>query len=1000
MSKKNVEHINSALPTVFSNIAKILKDNFDENGQKIVNEATGTAAIIVKLFGQSIIDQYFDKVSNIKLENSGLNTYAKAGYIQAEYSLKEIEDELKKDLAPESIFNFLQHTLELEIEKIQADDVLLIFHPKYHPAIVSIKRHYENVLRDLETPVSAVKDFTKHFNDNIEETVKNAFGDDYDKHVEETKNQRLEEIETEFLWDMVALGHIGFSASEDLQYEETLARWKNVSQFKSADEDEAEEDGLHPIDELVENYFEHNPKNHLDEILFVIADFGKGKSVFLRHWAAQLAKDYFDKKEGLFPIYFNLRNFGRYSSEPKLGVISDYLETDYGIKIDNAHFKKNNYIFLIDSLDESGELTKPAINNVIASIKKIQNIDKEHCRNNHIVITSRPFDEGLDSHLVGHNPYIIPNEDDREIPYYISIHGFTKEQFNRWISNTLETYTKMSAADTSELRREVLENITTQKDTNIHDSLMENKTLSTGELRRPIFAYMIYQLIVNNIDYKSIGKIGVYLSFINFLSKDAKHIHDTEYIIDLRQEFKYRNLLHAIAALWMYKRQQGKQGALKKADICRVLDGENKNETDVQVLDRYKNEDVTEIQFLSHSYFGEKDNVLHFQHQSFAEILLAEYYLKVFVKFALDEGDNVEEARTKLILGEPTEQTIQFLTEMLILLKDTVTETNNDSRLEKRKLLFPLMASLATQKNNKLFCHAIFHGWFTSLKFERNQADYPKEALDNWCIDNNKLDKIIQLARGMIESKTNYILAQAETKTVLYNNELLVTPDKLSSYPPDIDRWLALLVGNTLYNKREPRSFFNWDIENFEHLFDLIRNWNYVFKASAPIWGKPLFKGIHMSGVAPRSQLSNLDLSGIDFSYSELKEIDISGADITQAQFNKLIIKGTIIAHQAKSNNRIIPHMLSNVLASYGAVNGINQVRDLIPIDSRFALTNNQIMIVDIELDQTGKIQGLQYHDFTDPTTPQTFKKQTLQLTKQAIKQGWLKVGDVKRWTK
>jgi len=113
------------------------------------------------------------------------------------------------------------------------------------------------------------------------------------------------------------------------------------------------------------------------------------------------------------------------------------------------------------------------------------------------------------------------------------------------------------------------------------------------------------------------------------------------------------------------------------------------------------------------SIYCEALNVLHFQHQSFAEILLAEYYLKVFIKYALDEQTNIEEARTKLVLGDPTDQTIQFFQEMLRLLKDTVCENNCDATvIEKRKLLFPLMASLCTQKNNKLFCNNIYYQWF------------------------------------------------------------------------------------------------------------------------------------------------------------------------------------------------------------------------------------------------------------------------------------------------
>ncbi len=716
---------------------------------------------------------------------------------------------------------------------------------------------------------------------------------------------------------MSQLGRIGFKESENLYYEDTYARWKKVSEFNSGDEqhnDKEKQDAkLEPIEDLIEQYFNQSPNHHhLDKILFILADFGKGKSVFLRHYAAQLAKEYINKKEGLFPVYFNLREFADYDKETNLGVISDYLETDYNIKIDNAHFKKNNYIFLIDSLDESGELSPLNIDKVIASIKKIQQIDKELCRNNRIVITSRPFDEGLKDHLERHKPYLIKNEEQRDINYFIAIYGFKKQQFKHWLNKTLKSYLNLNKNHTREIDINVLENIKSYIGKDVYQLLQENNTLSTSELKRPIFAYMIYQLIINSIDFSTVGKIGVYLSFLNLLTKDAKHIHDTTFKVNLTQEFEFRNLLHAISALWMYERQQGKQGILKKADICRVLDGENKGESDTEILARYKDKGVIEIQFLSHSYFGEKANVLHFQHQSFAEILLAEYYLKVFIKYALDEEFNVEEARTKLVLGEPTEQTIQFFTEMLNLLKETATENCSKNVMEKRKLLFPLMASLATKNNNKLFCNAIYYDWFKAIRFIENQANYPKQALEHWCIDKNKIEKIIKLATAILESKTNYILARAETRTVLYDNELLVTQDKLSNFPPDMDRWLALLVGNTLYNDETEKQFFNWNINHFEHFFDLIKNWNYAYSNAAPRWAYDLFRGINMMQADKVTVMDNCTLRELNLSFSylyrlSLEETDISGTKLENLRgFERINISSATIYGRRPTDDRIV----------------------------------------------------------------------------------------------
>ena len=78
-------------------------------------------------------------------------------------------------------------------------------------------------------------------------------------------------------------------------------------------------------------------------ILFAVADFGKGKSVFLKQLASKLAKKFVNEGEGYFPVYFNLRNFANYRSDTDLGVIDDFLQTEYGINIREELYKKKKY---------------------------------------------------------------------------------------------------------------------------------------------------------------------------------------------------------------------------------------------------------------------------------------------------------------------------------------------------------------------------------------------------------------------------------------------------------------------------------------------------------------------------------------------------------------------------------------------------------------------------------------------------------------------------------
>ncbi len=81
----------------------LLKNNFDENGKSIIDNSTGVAAIIIGLFGKPFVDKYFDKLTDEKLENYGLKTYLKAGFVQAHNSLVAIEEQLND--APIDVYN-------------------------------------------------------------------------------------------------------------------------------------------------------------------------------------------------------------------------------------------------------------------------------------------------------------------------------------------------------------------------------------------------------------------------------------------------------------------------------------------------------------------------------------------------------------------------------------------------------------------------------------------------------------------------------------------------------------------------------------------------------------------------------------------------------------------------------------------------------------------------------------------------------------------------------
>ncbi len=911
MQKEIIRKTTRALPNAIKEVSKFIKTNFQTSGHKALMNAGGTVGLIIQLFGNSIIESYFSRIAKKKLDDYGTQTYLAAAFEQAEKSLNQIKDKIENEESIEESFETLENALNQQVLDYDESEILIVFQPKYHPAVLYVKDRICKILAELKVTQDIIDEFIKHYNSNIGIQVKRCFGEEWEDHLEDIAEMRYTELETDFLWDMKCLDKIGFRVDENLKYETAYAQWKPISEYQEIDDidfgqshTETEEALLEPVEKLMDDYFDDKPNDNINKILFILGDFGKGKSIFLKQYASKLAKEYLETGEGNFPVYFNLRQFHNYSSEYQLGVVADFLLTDYGIKIDDPHFINKNYIFLIDSLDESGDLSQNSIEKVINSVQAIQNLDKTKYRTNRIVIASRPFDGGLSVQLKNHKPYTKKNAFGKKIAHFISLYGFTKLQFNDWLIESLINHNSFNELKGNSLTKKIRKNIAEFKYIDVYNELLKNDTLSRSELRRPIFAYMIFKLLLSDMDFYQVGKIGVYLSFINLLTREAKYI-ESETDINLNLEFEFRNILHSIAALSMYEWQKNKHLELKKADICRTLDGEITKETDSQILARYKKSGITDIEFLSHSYFGENNNILHFQHKSFAEILLAEYYLKLFIKYALDEDFDIAQARIKLSIGMPSSQTVLFLIEMLRLLRASSSTKLTNSVLQKRKLLFPLLASLSTNKNNNLFCYDIYYEWFKKFKIPANSAQYPEESITNWYFTQEKIDKIIKIAQQIIESNAEYILVKGEAHTALFDKEVFETQEnKLRTIPPNIDKWLALLVGNVLQNNETRGIYFNSKLTKIDNLFEMVRNWNYYSSNdSAPFWAKPFFKGIDMKNCNEEFIYQHINVSGIDFSHSNFKNINLSSSKINGSIFRDVSFEDVDFSFSDLSNS-------------------------------------------------------------------------------------------------
>ncbi|WP_311080766.1 pentapeptide repeat-containing protein [Paenibacillus polymyxa] len=906
-TKSKLNDIKDTIPLISRLTIENLKDNFNENGQAMFNNLNGILGIAVKLLGRQLIDKYFDKISEDKLHNFGIGVYFTTACEQAEESLNSIESISLDLLTRKAIIERFEEILKEKQESIYNSNLILHFTPNKHPAVSIVRTVCESLLLEyINEPNKAniVDSFTKNFNENIGHKIVLAFGDDYEKHIGEVDEKWTKSKEGKILSDMLELNRIGFAEYEDLKYQQTYAYWNKVSEYRNSTENKTDieefEESLSPIDELIETFFNRG-SDTIEKILFILADFGKGKSVYLKQKASTLARQYEQRGEGFIPIYFNLRDFDKYDQNSSFGVISDFLGKKYGVDVQDSDFQAKEYFYLIDSLDECGNLTEERIDKVITSIKKIQNINVKKCRHNRIAIASRPIEHGLLKHLNNNEPFIIKNGDNRPINHFISIYGFKKEQFNNSITDSLKKALPLDSESFSGISKKIIEGINNSQVINIHEEFTSINLLTYSELRRPIFSYMIYKLIINKADLSSSNKVGVYLSFINVLTKEAKYI-DSLKEVNLKDEYKFRNILHATSALWMYETYRSNQGFLKKHDISNTIEGSIIDKTDTNKMTKYK--DIENVEFLSQSYFGQKGDTFYFQHQSFAEILLAEYYLKLFIHYALDESSAPDDIRIRLLLGNPTEQTIDFFVGMLLLLKESVSENGiNPSEIviQRRKLLFPMLASLSTADFSKgLFSHYLKFKWFDNFPISSNTIEPPSELLENWIITIEVINKIVDLSRDIIESKSKYLLTTVNSHyTSLYNNEIIQINDEISHIPPDIDRWIAFLVGNCLYNNDKERRFFTSTIGDTKIVFDMLKNWHHFSETASPEWGKKLFRGLIM----PKSNLEHenfptfffshnlkytlkgLNLRDMDFSFSNMSNISLEHCDLIRSSF-------------------------------------------------------------------------------------------------------------------
>ncbi|SCX63420.1 NACHT domain-containing protein [Lysinibacillus fusiformis] len=688
------------------------------------------------------------------------------------------------------------------------------------------------------------------------------------------------------------LGRIGYEEGEDLPFQETMASWRTLT-HNIRYEDIYDTNPQRLVDLIDEYYRMPNIESFSHDIFFVVADFGKGKSTFLKHYTAELAEKYRVERTGFIPVYFNLRDFNdHHPTDNDYGCIGSYLNQlcKYDV-VNDPVIRERKFMFLIDSLDESGGLDHQHVQTVMHSVRKISKLEEQNFAKNRLIVASRPI-SGVLEEIIAKNMHY---EDSQGRRQFASIFGFTPKQRDNYFYQLRE---HLELENAPKFNQDLIRHI--KQNDSIANLL--NDVITEDEWRRPILAYMIFKLLQQHKEIQQGHRVGVYLSFINLLTKEAKHIGSKEMDTNVLTEITHRNLLYATSIMWLRNKSTSGENHLKIQDIV-----------DIWGIPNAKN-----YRFLSHTYLEIQQDKYFFNHQSFAEMLLAEYYLRVFLHAAFQPNVQLNQIREMLLIGEPTQQVMSFYKGLIDLLIESIEESTltDFNLLERRKMLFPIVASLGLSRerhkmvsnldmDSYLYCEEIDS--FFNMDELQSYKSLADSHVQRWPITKQILERITQLCQAIIGSDTEYTpFTVKPVNNVPYINVGKVSENRLWQ-THHLDRWIALLTGERCNSYiSDSESFL--DVKTSKNVMTMLWNNGLTTNNAHPFWIDSI-SGLNISD--NRNTMTGLSFQSIDIidMKSPNFNLNLIGSDIEDTRIflancpsingNGLRIRDSYLSHVA-----------------------------------------------------------------------------------------------------
>jgi uncharacterized protein YjbI with pentapeptide repeats len=550
-------------------------------------------------------------------EERGLDSLNRFLWSTTEEVLKEISKGYLKneDINIDKDFDKKKETIDELFKSFKAgsyDDGIFYFFPYRFPPVIMFKSIIKSKLEEkYQNNKEIIEFFDKKFEPTLKININN--NDNIQNFLSQIKNLQQEELKIDYLQQFLEYT-IERSSLNNYYYvgkrQAVLAdkhTWTRTNKEIEEEKDVIKEDA----EEIIHNFIKkaHRTKHYM----FIAAPFGIGKTFLIKKISSDYATKYLQNESHYIPIVVYLGEAGLegvYEDENIDRVLEELTPSE------NNKVSDVKILLILDGLDEY----KGKLSDLMTIIKS----KMEKYTFHKVILTTRLL-SNLHNELPG-------------IENYMRLLPFTKEQVNEFFGQTNEKLTYEGA---------------------------RKSRLNEEEITKPLLAWMLSQIPAIT---ESLGDLR--LSEEKLTGNETRsliYLHFFHHIIAGKPvdptKGKDKNIIR--------RRYIAEKKALRKIAILKQIEKKDKitlEDYKKEFPDDPKDSPVLNQIFKSYFYIGDerdddKETTIAFEHTTYRDYLISEYYLEYFLK------KDKEETEDAMNIGVPSPTTLEFLEGLVGLLK-------------------------------------------------------------------------------------------------------------------------------------------------------------------------------------------------------------------------------------------------------------------------------------------------------------------------------------------